>query len=71
MSWLPRDRDPAAFDRACRVGFLIASDMHARAFGRFEAWCRQHGRPPDLNPTARPVGGHRAEDGPVWVVSDR
>ena len=45
MSWLPRDRDPVAFDRACRVGFLMASDMHARAFGRFEAWCRQHGRP--------------------------
>ena len=45
MSWSHRDRAEATFDRACRVGFLMACDPSAPVFHRFEAWCRQHDRP--------------------------
>jgi hypothetical protein len=45
MGWLWRKRDSTALDRACRVGFIVASDSLSSSLRQFEAWCRENDRP--------------------------
>jgi hypothetical protein len=72
MSWLHRERADETFDRACRVGFLVAGDLSTPVFDRFEAWCRQHDRPlvwirprgrwADISLRMETCGGHLTEE---------
>ena len=73
MSWHHREPADATFDRACRVGFLVAGDPSAPLFSRFEAWCRQHDRPlvwirprgrwAEISLRVDTCGGHLTQEG--------